>query len=425
MSGVSTNGLNSLEEAVTLKASSSWPPALIALSMGSFAIGTTEFLPAALLPTIAADLKVTLASAGLLVSGYAMGVTLLTPILTASSSSWPRKSLLMGLMGMFFLTNALAALSPGYSFLLAMRFLTAFSHGVYFAVASTTAASLVPKGKEARAIAILFSGLTIAMATVVPAGAFLGQMLGWRMAFAATACFGLITVASIYLLVPELPVAEKRLSLKQQLFALKEPRLLLVLSMTTVGYAGTFATLTYLAATLEQVSRFSPLAVTLLFALIGVGVTIGNLLGGRIADFGLHRAIALLYGILAISLLIFWFAVPYHFAIVPSLFLFSMVMFSPGSGLQLLALQKAHESLPGSEDVAAGLNQSAFNLGIAIGAFVGGQVVISPLGLAGTPIISSFLVVMAIGLTMWSWKLNSSHAVSSSEAEIKTLSNMH
>ncbi|GAA4436254.1 MFS transporter [Bremerella cremea] len=380
------------------------PPSLLALTMGCFCIGTTEFLPAALLPTIAADLKVTLSSAGLLISGYALGVTLLTPFLASFSSGISRKPLLIGLMVIFAITNLAAAFAPNYETLLAIRFLSAIPHGVFIALASTAVSSLVAKGREAGAIGILFSGLSIAMATVVPAGAILGQLVGWRMAFAATSGLGLLTIISIGMFVPKLPLSENRLSLGRQFAALMHPQLLLALAMTAVGYTGTFATLSYMTAFLEEVSGFSPTMVTMLFALLGVCVTFGNLVGGRVADRGLHPALVGGYALVAVSLLALWLAAPYQIAVVPAFLLFAFTMFAPGAGLQLLAVEQARRYLPGAEDVAAGLNQSAFNLGIAIGALVGGQVVASPLGLAATPAISILPVVMAIGLSAWSWK---------------------
>lgn len=378
----------------------------MALALGTFAIGATEFLPAALLPTIADRLQVTLSAAGWLISGYAFGVTLMTPILTAVFSTWSRKRLLIGLMVLFAVTNLLAACSPNFQVLLVMRFVTAFSHGVYLAAATTAVAGLVPRGREAQGISILFSGLTIAMATVVPAGAILGQLLGWRMAFVVIASLGLLTAIAIARSVPELPASSRRLSLRQQLTALRQPRLLLALAMTSVGYAGSFTAFTYLAATLEQISGFRPMAVTALFALVGVGVTVGNLVGGWLADSGAHRAILLLFGCLLVCLLALWAAAASPLAVTLVLFPLGMVMFSPGAGLQLLAIGLARQAFPGTEDVAAGLNQSAFNLGIAGGAFVGGQVVASSLGLALTPLVGAALVLVAIGLTLWSCWLN-------------------
>ncbi len=382
----------------------SWPPALFALAVGSFAIGTTEFLPAALLPTISSDLQVSASSAGLLISGYALGVTLTTPILSAFFSALPRKQVLMGLMALFAVTNALAACSPDYSFLMAMRFLSSFSHGVYFAVASLVAAGLAPKGRESQAISILFSGLTLAMATVVPLGALLGQILGWRAAFAATSLLGVASFVSIALTVPKLAGATHRLSLLKQMSALKSPRLLLALSMTAVGYAGTFVTLSYLAPFLEQVSGFHPVTVTFLFGLLGIGVTFGNLLGGKVASLGLFPALVGLYSLVAVSLLALWLIRETPELAIVALFSFSVFMFSPGAGLQLLALKEASLATPGTEDVAAGLNQSAFNLGIAAGAFLGGRVIDSSLGLSSVPLASIVLLVLAVGLTLWGWR---------------------
>jgi predicted MFS family arabinose efflux permease len=384
-----------------------WPPAILALAVGSFAIGTTEFLPAALLPTIAQGLGVSLSAAGQLISGYALGVTVMTPILTAAFATLPRKWLMAGLMGLFAVTNTLCGLAPNHTFLLGMRFLTAFSHGTYFAVASTAAASLAARGREGRAIALLFSGLTIAMATIVPLGALVGQALGWRAAFLGTALLGLIAMAGIARFVPPLPKSDERVTLRMQAATLAEPRLLLAFAMTAAGYAGIFSTLAYLSAILEKVTGFAPATAMLVFGMLGIGVTIGNFLGGRAADGHVFRAIVGLYGLLMGGLLLLWLAAPHPLAMVPAVAVFSVVMFSPGAGLQMLTVRQARRWTPGAEDVAAGLNQSAFNLGIALGALVGGWIVARPgLGLSATPIASIALVALAIGVTLVAWRLD-------------------
>lgn len=395
------------------------PWALVALAMGSFAIGTTEFLPVALLPTIAGDLSVSTLAAGLLVSGYALGVTVMTPVLAAAFSGTPRRGLLIGLMGFFALTNLLAALAPFYALLMTARVFTAFAHGVYFAAASTVAVRMVPPGREARAISLLFTGLTLAMATVVPMASLIGRALGWRAAFVLTALLGLAAMLAIRRWVPVMPPTARRMTMARQARALREPRLLLALAMTTVGYAGTFATFTYLIPILETISGFGPVMVTVLLALLGVGVTCGNLLGGRAADRQLHVALVGLYGLVAVSLVLFFFAAAVPWTAVAALLFFSVVMFSPGAGLQLLVVRTARQWLPGAEDVASGLNQSGFNLGIALGAGVGGLVVDSRLGLAWTPLVSAGLVTGAIGLTAlaWCWHRRDARRLAASAAD--------
>ncbi|PQO47931.1 MFS sugar transporter [Blastopirellula marina] len=380
--------------------------ALLALGMGSFALGTTEFLPVALLPTIAGDLTVSLPAAGLLVSGYAMGVTLLTPILSALFSGLPRKGMLISLMALFFVTNLACALAPSYGFLLAVRFFTAISHGVFLAAATNVATTLVGRGKEAHAIGVVFAGLSIAMATIVPLGSLLGQTLGWRVAFAGTAVLGLIAMIAQARYLPKLPAPTKRMTLAAQAAVLKQPRVLLTLAMTAIGYAGTFATFTYMTAILEEISGFHAIAVTLILGVIGLCITFGNIIGGKAADKKIYPALAGLFALVVVGMVGLWLAAPFKIAMIFAVIFFGIFMFSPGAGLQLLAVNQARRWTPGAVDVAAGLNQSAFNLGIAMGAVIGGQVVASPLGLGATPLISAGVVLLAIGLVGIGWRMD-------------------
>ncbi|MCC9607379.1 MFS transporter [Blastopirellula sp. JC732] len=380
--------------------------ALVALGLGSFALGTTEFLPVALLPTIAGDLEVSLPAAGLLVSGYAMGVTLLTPILSALFSGLPRKGMLISLMALFFVTNMACAFAPSYGFLLGVRFFTAISHGVFLAAATNVAAKLVGRGKEAHAIGVVFAGLSIAMATIVPLGSLLGQTLGWRIAFAGTAFLGLIATIAQARYLPKLPAPTKRMTLAAQAAVMKQPRVLLALGMTAIGYAGTFATFTYMTAILEEISGFHAVAVTLILGVIGLCITFGNIIGGKAADRKIYPALMGLFCLVVVGMIGLWLAAPFKIAMIVAVIFFGIFMFSPGAGLQLLAVNQARRWTPGAVDVAAGLNQSAFNLGIALGAVIGGQVVASPLGLGATPLVSAGVVVLAIGLIAIGWRMD-------------------
>lgn len=223
------------------------PLALLALTISAFAIGTTEFVIVGLIPTIAADLGVSLPSAGLLVSLYALGVAVGAPVLTALTGKLPRKTLLLSLMALFTVGNLLAWLSPGYEALIAARVLTGLAHGVFFSIGSTIATGLVPKEKAASAIATMFSGLTVALVTGVPLGTFIGQHFGWRATFLAVAALGVVAIAGSLLFVPRKLAHSRPASLLQQLAVLRQPRLLLVYAMTAVGYGGTFVAFTYLA----------------------------------------------------------------------------------------------------------------------------------------------------------------------------------
>src|SRR5690606_250358 len=260
------------------------PIALLALTISAFAIGTTEFVIVGLLPTIAADLAVSLPSAGLLVSLYALGVAVGAPVLTALTGKVPRKALMLGLMALFTLGNLVAWQAPGYESLIVARILTGLAHGVFFSIGSTIAASLVPKEKAASAIAIMFTGLTVALVTGVPLGTFIGQQFGWRTTFLAVSALGVIAFLGSLLFVPKNVVHSKPATLRQQIRVFAQPRLLLVYAMTAVGYGGSFIAFTFLAPMLEQSTGFSIHAVGGVMRAYGVSVAIGNLWGGKLAD---------------------------------------------------------------------------------------------------------------------------------------------
>ena len=286
------------------------PLALLALTLGAFAIGTTEFVIVGLIPTIAADLQVSLPSAGLLVSLYALGVAIGAPVLTALTGRVPRKSLLVALMVLFTLGNIIAFLAPGYTSLIIARILTGLAHGVFFSIGSIIATAVVPKEKAASAIAIMFTGLTVALVTGVPLGTFIGQHLGWRATFLAVAGLGVIALLGALLFVPRSLPQSTPASFRQQLSVLARPRLLLVYAMTALGYGGTFLAFTYLAPILQDVTGFSANAVSLVLLVYGVSVAIGNLWGGRMADrMGPVPALKRIFALLAVVLFVLTFVV--------------------------------------------------------------------------------------------------------------------
>ncbi|WP_312929856.1 MFS transporter, partial [Stutzerimonas nitrititolerans] len=248
------------------------PIALLALTLSAFAIGTTEFVIVGLIPTIASDLAVSLPSAGLLVSLYALGVAVGAPLLTALTGKVPRKLLLLSLMVLFTAGNLLAWQAPGYESLILARIVTGLAHGVFFSIGSTIATSLVSKEKAASAIAIMFTGLTVALVTGVPLGTFIGQQFGWRETFLAVSLLGVIAFIGSLLFVPRDIQHSKPASIVQQLAVLKQPRLLLVYAMTAVGYGGTFIAFTFLAPILQEISGFGEGAVSLVLLVYGVSV---------------------------------------------------------------------------------------------------------------------------------------------------------
>ncbi|MGX9781549.1 MFS transporter [Janthinobacterium lividum] len=382
------------------------PIALLALTLSAFAIGTTEFVIVGLLPTIAADLGVNLPSAGLLVSLYALGVAVGAPVLTALTGKIPRKTLLLSLMVLFTLGNLLAWKSPGYETLVIARILTGLAHGVFFSIGSTIATSLVPKDKAASAIAIMFTGLTVALVTGVPLGTFIGQHFGWRETFLAVSALGLVAFIGSLLYVPSTIAHSKPASLLQQVQVLGQPRLLLVYAMTAVGYGGSFIAFTYLAPILQQVSGFSAGAVGVVMLVYGVSVAFGNIWGGKLADRkGPVSALKLIFLLLAAVLLLLTFTAPHPVLVVITVLLWGAVAFGNVAGLQVYVVQQAEHFTPRAVDVASGLNIAAFNLGIAGGAW-GGGLIVEHLGLVHTGWIGALVVLGAFGLTALSGRMD-------------------
>ncbi|AMC35020.1 MFS transporter [Janthinobacterium sp. B9-8] len=382
------------------------PLALWALTLSAFAIGTTEFVIVGLIPTLAGSLQVSLPSAGLLVSFYALGVAIGAPLLTALTSRVPRKPLLLGLMALFTLGNLLAWQAPDYATLLAARVLTGLAHGVFFSIGSTLATSLVPKEKAASAIALMFSGLTVALVTGVPLGTWLGQIFGWQSVFLAVAILGVMAFAGSLLLVPNnLPQAAPS-SILAQLAVLKKPRLLLVYAITALGYGGSFVAFTYLAPLMEQITGFAPSSVALVMLVYGVSVAVGNIWGGKLADQkGPIRALQMIFSLLAVVLFVLTFTVHSPVLVVATVLAWGAVAFGNVAGLQVYVVQQAQRDAPHAVDVASGLNIAAFNVGIAGGAWAGGLIV-EHLGLLATPWIGGVVVLGALALTTWSGVLD-------------------
>ncbi|AOX99601.1 MFS transporter [Jeongeupia sp. USM3] len=382
------------------------PLALFALTISAFAIGTTEFVIVGLIPTIAADLHVSLPSAGLLVSLYALGVAIGAPILTALSGKLPRKTLLLALMALFTVGNLLAWRAPGYESLIVARILTGLAHGVFFSIGSTIATSLVPKEKAASAIAIMFTGLTVALVTGVPLGTFIGQHFGWRETFLAVSLLGVIAVAGIAALLPNTIRNTPPAPVLQQLQVLGQPRLLIAYAMTAVGYGGSFTAFTFLAPILQDVAGFSGNAVSLVMLVYGVAVAFGNLWGGKLADrHGPIASLKLIFLLLAVVLLALTFTATSQWLIVATILAWGVVAFGNVPALQVYVVKQAEHYTPHAVDVASGLNIAAFNVGIAIGASVGGLIV-EHLGLMHTPWIGALIVLGAFGLTVLSGRLD-------------------
>ncbi|MBU0745307.1 MAG: MFS transporter [Gammaproteobacteria bacterium] len=382
------------------------PIALLALTLSAFAIGTTEFVIVGLLPTVAADLSISIPSAGLLVSLYALGVAIGAPVLTALTGKLPRKALLLSLMALFTAGNLLAWQAPSYESLVAARILTGLAHGVFFSIGSTIATGLVPREKAASAIAIMFTGLTVALVTGVPLGTFIGQHFGWRETFLAVSALGVVAFIGSALFVPRHIAHTPPASLLQQAKVLAEPRLLLVYAKTAIGYGGSFIPFTFLAPILTDVSGFSAGAVGWVMLVYGVSVAVGNIWGGRLADrLGPIPALRIVFALLAAVLLLLQFTAPHPWLALVTVLLWGAVAFGNVPGLQVYVVNQAERFTPQAVDVASGLNIAAFNLGIAGAAWAGGLIV-THLGLMHTPWIGAVVVLVSLALTHYSGVLD-------------------
>ncbi|MFC5699316.1 MFS transporter [Pseudomonas sp. GCM10022186] len=382
------------------------PLALLALTLSAFAIGTTEFVIVGLIPTIASDLGVTLPSAGLLVSLYALSVAIGAPLLTALTGRVPRKLLLVALMALFTAGNLVAWQAPGYESLIVARILTGLAHGVFFSVGSIIATSLVSKDKAASAIATMFSGMTVAFVTGIPLGTFIGQHFGWRVTFLVVAAFGLVALLGALLFVPRGIAHNPPAPLLRQVRVLLQPRLLLVYAMTAVGYGGSLIAFTFLAPILQDIAGFEPGMVGAVLLAYGLSVAAGNLWGGRLADRkGAVSALKTIFLALSVVLFVLTFTAPNPWLVVLTVLAWGAVAFGNVPGLQVYVVQQAEKVAPDAVDVASGFNIAAFNLGVAGGSWGGAQVV-SQLGLAHTPWIAALVTLGALGLTVLSGRLD-------------------
>ena len=384
------------------------PLALLALTISAFAIGTTEFVIVGLVPTIANQLAISLPSAGLLVSIYALGVAVGAPVLTALTGRFPRKQLLVALMVLFTAGNILAWQAPDYTTLVIARLLTGLAHGVFFSIGSTIATSLVPKEKAASAIAIMFGGLTVALVTGVPLGTFIGQHFGWRETFLAVSLLGVIALVASLLLVPSTIPGRASASLSDQLKVLTHPRLLMLIiyAVTALGYGGVFTAFTFLAPMMQDLAGFSPSAVSWILLGYGISVAIGNIWGGKLADkHGAVPALKFIFAALVVLLLIFQFTASMQYAALITVLVMGVFAFGNVPGLQVYVVQKAELYTPNAVDVASGLNIAAFNIGIALGSIIGGQTV-EHFGLTQTPWIGAVIVLVAFLLIGLSGRLD-------------------
>jgi DHA1 family inner membrane transport protein len=385
---------------------------LFALAVSAFGIGTSEFIIMGLLPDLARSFQVSIPKTGILVSGYALSVTLGSPLVALALSRMDRKRALLILMGMFLVGNALCALAPTFLLLLFARILTALCHGAFFGIGSIVASHLVPRSERAQAIAIMFSGLTLANVLGVPAGTALGQAFGWRFAFWAIVPICLVAGIGLLRLVPH--QAAERIHLKHEFHAVVRPQVQLVLAMSTLSSVSLFCVFTYIAPILEQVTHLSPAAVTRVLVVFGVGITLGNLAGGRLADW--KQMPVLIAGILL--LIVIFLAMPLvETKVVPAVlmvFVWGCIHFAAGAPLQARIVDQAK----GAPNLASTLNQGAFNLGNALGASLGGIMLTEGIGYRYLSLGSAAVASVALLVALIALRVERSQSGSAEENQV-------
>jgi DHA1 family inner membrane transport protein len=379
------------------------PLAVYALTAGAFGIGTTEFVIMGLLLQVAGDFGVSVSTAGMLISGYALGVFVGAPILTLATRRLPRKTVLLALMLIFTIGNLACAMAPNYTALMAARIVTALAHGTFFGVGSVVATGLVAPDRKASAIAVMFTGLTAATLLGVPFGAWLGLELGWRATFFAVAAIGVVALIVLAVFVPRATAAEEPIALRKEIAAIFTPQVQLGFLMTVLGFAGVFTVFTYVQPILIQVTGFPEQAVSPILLVFGLGLVGGNLLGGRLADRNLVAALIGTLAVLLVVLIGMRFVLDSKIAVVIAIGLLGAAAFATVAPLQLRVLEKAG---PAGRNFASSLNIAAFNLGNAIGAWLGGATLDHGFGLGAIPISAAAITALGLGVALWSARLD-------------------
>lgn len=390
-----------------------FPVSILSLTVGAFAIGMTEFVIMGILPNVAEDLHVKISTAGQLITSYALGVAIGAPVMTILTHRLPQKLLLCLLMALFILGNGIAVIAPNYNVLMGARLLTALCHGTFFGVGAVIASNLVKPHKRAGAVSIMMAGLTIANIIGVPIGTFIGQHLGWRASFAAIMVMGIVALIGIMIFIPRIR-QDEHASLINQFRALAQPKLLVILLASAIGNSSLFAVFTYIASLLEKVTGFQEHSVTWILILFGIGVTLGNIAGGKLADWKLMPAVLGIFATVCIVLTIFTFTVHHPAAAVITIFFWGAASFAVMPGIQVKIMNMAQEA----PALASTSNHSAGNLGNAFGAFFGGWV-IDNMGLTSLPWVGAVLVGIAllIGLSVYAMERKAAHAPSSHRTE--------
>ena len=364
---------------------------LIALALAAFGIGTTEFVIMGLLPEVATDLSVSVPTAGLLITGYALGVAIGAPIMALLTSKLQRRKALLILMGIFILGNLLCALSTGYGLLMAARVVTALCHGAFFGIGSVEAASLAPPNRKASAIAMMFTGLTLANVLGVPFGTLLGQEAGWRMTFFAVSAIGVLAFIALFRFLPK-RTEDHDVSIVAELAALRNGRIWLALSITVLFSAAVFTLFTYIAPILQQVTGLTPRGTSYTLLLIGVGLTLGNVVGGRLADWKLVPTIFGVFALLILLQMLFHWTSRDLVGAEITLFLWGGVFFAGCSAVHYNALKTGADA----PNLTSTLSIGAFNTGNALGAWAGSMTIDAGFALRTVPIVASLFVGAAM-----------------------------
>ena len=366
---------------------------LLALAIGAFAIGTTEFSPMGFLPQIAENLNISIPTVGMLITAYALGVMIGAPIMTLWFGHFPRRKALIILMGIFTLGNLFAAIAPNYWGLMGARIFTSLNHGAFFGIGSIVATSVVPKDKQASAVAMMFMGLTIANIGGVPLATWIGQNIGWRMSFALIAILGVITMLSLWKALPEGELGQ-RPDVKAELKVLTRLPVVLAL-LTTVMSAGAMFTLyTYIAPSLHHITHATPTVITFMLVLIGIGFSIGNHLGGKFADLSVSKTLIGFLVVLMVMMLLFPILAKTTIGATIALIIWGAAAFAVVPPLQMRVMSVAHEA-PG---LASSVNIGAFNLGNALGAAAGGAVL--SMNMSYAMVSTTGAVLTAVGLVL-------------------------
>ena len=373
---------------------------LLALAVGAFAIGTTEFSPMGFLPEIARDLEISIPRAGMLISAYALGVMLGAPLMTLWLSRYSKRKSLILLMAIFTIGNILATLAPNYLGLMGARIITSLNHGAFFGIGSVVAASVVPKDKQASAVAMMFMGLTIANIGGVPLATWIGQHIGWRMAFLGISLLGLLTMFSLWKALPEGQSSQKP-DVRQELQVLTRLPVVLALLTTVMSAGAMFALYTYIAPSLQSFTQASPALITLMLVLIGIGFSIGNHLGGRFADLSLNKTLIGFLILLMLMMLLFPILASTALGAGLALIIWGAAAFAVVPPLQMRVMSVAYNA-PG---LASSVNIGAFNLGNALGAIAGASVLNLGLSYSAVSFAGASLSAVALLLVLIQMKL--------------------